>query len=424
MTDRSHNFLRIAATVAFSLLCLLSFPAQAETRFSLPVLSFQGQEYVSLTELAGNLDLGVEKTPGVSLFTLSVEGNQVRLGDDVARVLVGEEWVFLSVSPRGVGEDLWLALDDMELLLRSSLTDTELEFSRTRGEEGVEWIVVIQDTAVPLEVEATPPTPAPGLPPSPPRPVVGPNFTIIIDAGHGGEDPGVLSQRTWTEKQVCLDIAMNLREVLLRRLGCQVKLTRKGDYAMSLDDRIAFANQGKQGTAADLFLSLHANASLDPQMTGFACYAATPVPTEHFDTEDVPFAGSVTVPGQGSFNPKAINELSRQLYERTFPEISPEVNGIEMFRIELLQNRHIGRSDRLRRTIVSNVQKRAGVSVLNIGEGPLRILRCVSMPAVLIELGFLTNVIEAQNLASKEYQAALAEAIAEGVVDFLSTTGI
>ncbi len=419
MVNHSHRRIIAAGIVFCGLLLCLSFPVAAQTTFSVPLFSLEGREFVSLGDIASKLGIPLEKTPGVGLFSFSLGGKENRLGDAVPRVLVGEDWLFLSTAPRGFGEDLWLIREDMELLLRTGLAESEPRFSQVRGEEGPEWVVVLQDTAFPLAEEETPtrvdlPPPEPLL-----RPNVDSDFTIIIDAGHGGDDPGVVSERSWTEKQVTLDVAMALRRILLDRLLCQVKLTRKGDYAVSLEHRVAFANQGKQGACADILISLHANAAFDSQITGFACYVATPVSTESLSPEDTPLAGTVFIPGQGSWDSDSLNELSRELYALTFPEIPSNVSGTDMFRLELLQNPHIERSDRLRKAIVSSVQARTQVRVLNIGAGPLRILRSVSMPAVLIELGFLTNPLEAQNLVSGDYQTRLAEAIAEGIISFL-----
>src|SRR5205085_9461788 len=118
---------------------------------------------------------------------------------------------------------------------------------------------------------APPSVPAPAAPPDltgalPTSPI----RTIAIDAGHGGDDPGVVGPGGAKEKDVTLAVARRLKTAVETRLGVRVLLTRDDDRNVPIDERAATANHNK----ADIFLSLHANASLRPGTTGGTIFYA------------------------------------------------------------------------------------------------------------------------------------------------------
>jgi N-acetylmuramoyl-L-alanine amidase len=92
---------------------------------------------------------------------------------------------------------------------------------------------------------------------------------VCLDPGHGGADYGAVGNKL-SEKEVCLNIARHIRKHLLRYDGLQVTMTRSMDVTTSTEERIQWANQ----CGADLFLSIHTNASLDPKASGFASYVS------------------------------------------------------------------------------------------------------------------------------------------------------
>src|SRR5205814_6896547 len=126
-------------------------------------------------------------------------------------------------------------------------------------------------SAAPTEAPA--PTPPPAPPPVPPD-LTGtsvpssPIRTMAIDAGHGGDDQGVVGGRGTKEKDLTLAVARRLKTAIETRLGIRVLLTRDDDRNVPIDERTATANHNK----ADLFVSLHANASLRPRTTGAAIF--------------------------------------------------------------------------------------------------------------------------------------------------------
>src|SRR4029077_7780593 len=129
-----------------------------------------------------------------------------------------------------------------------------------------------QDTnATPVAPQATPP-PAVPVPGEPVPPLLGGRTanlqTMVIDAGHGGEDAGVHGAKGALEKQITLEVARRLKTLVETQLGVRVVMTRDDDRAITPDERDAVANNSK----ADLFLSIHANGALSPAVTGAEVY--------------------------------------------------------------------------------------------------------------------------------------------------------
>jgi len=230
--------------------------------------------------------------------------------------------------------------------------------------------------------------PAPGsdLPPSlgPPESTI---RTIALDPGHGGDDAGVVTASGTKEKDLTLAIARRIKAAIEARLGMRVLLTRDDDRDLSLEDRTAVANNNK----ADLFVSLHANASLRPEVTGASIYYAA------FESTAVAgaFAGVERVP--------------------TF---SGALRDIELVAWDLAQTHHLDRSMAFAAILEERLRERVVLSARPIDRAPLAVLESANMPAVLIEMGFLTNADQEKQLAASEWQNALVQAVTEAIISF------
>ena len=240
-------------------------------------------------------------------------------------------------------------------------------------------------------------------PPPPPPPPVGelPIFgqptatirTIVIDAGHGGEDEGTKGVNGTIEKDVTLAVARRLRSALENRLGVRVLLTREDDRSVPLDERTAAANNNK----ADLFLSLHANGSFRPETSGASIYVAAFTDSDRSAAALAP--ARVPIFGGGS-------------------------RDIELVPWDLAQIRHVDQSAELARIVQRELENRVPLGARPIEQAPFRVLESANMPAALIEMGYLTNADQEKQLAGAEFQAAFVQAVADAVArfrDFLST---
>lgn len=233
---------------------------------------------------------------------------------------------------------------------------------------------------------ATPP-PAPDLPPAFGTPAV-PLRTITIDPGHGGEDEGAKGTNGAKEKDIALTVARRVRAALEARLGVRVLLTRDDDRNVAMDDRTALANNNK----ADLFVSLHANASVRKSVSGAAIYVAA------FDK------GAAESAGVGA--PERI------------PAFGGGLRDIEMVPWDLAQIRHLDKSSTFASLLEQQFRDRVPLSAHAIDQAALRVLESANMPAVLIELGYLTNPEQEKLLTSDAFQNAFVSAFADAVVRF------
>ena len=214
---------------------------------------------------------------------------------------------------------------------------------------------------------------------------------IVIDPGHGGKDPGASGYRGYKEKDVVLSIASYVRDYLKKR-GYDVLMTRSGDYFISLRRRTRFANQKK----ADLFISIHANASKNKRAKGVETYFLSPTRSKR---------AKRVAAMENRADIDDMNYYAKQSF------------------LSFLNNHKIIASNKLaidlQQGMLLELRKHyRGVVDGGVREGPFWVLVGAQMPAVLIEVGFITNPSEGRRLGSKRYQRRLAKGIADGVVRY------
>jgi N-acetylmuramoyl-L-alanine amidase len=258
-----------------------------------------------------------------------------------------------------------------------------------------------------VDLQAQTETPPPGAqptPPSPPPPETPPLLdlptpgglrAIVIDAGHGGDDTGAKGAQGTLEKTVTLSVARRLKAALEARLGVRVLLTRDADQMVAPDQRAALANNNK----ADLFISLHANASLRPGLAGAEVF--------YLNLEGYGDRGQRASGGGGPGRARRGGGAPR----------------IEITPWEMAQARYIDQSAAFAQSIETALRERVPMSARALQQAPFRVLVGANMPAVLVELGFLTNAQQERQLASDEHQNVLVQALVEGIVRYRATSG-
>ena len=212
--------------------------------------------------------------------------------------------------------------------------------------------------------------------------------TIVLDPGHGGDDHGAVGPSGVLEKQVTLQVAERLQRAIESRLGLRVVMTRNDDRMVRLDERAAIANNNK----ADLFISLHANA------------APTALPAG----AGVSYLGLDDASG-----------TSRESSDnRSVSVLGGGLRNIEAVSWEMAQISHIDQSAMF--AAIVDAQLRTVVDVRPSGSqaAPFRVLIGANMPAVLVELGFLSNPNEEQKLTSASFQETLVRALFQSIVGF------
>lgn len=212
--------------------------------------------------------------------------------------------------------------------------------------------------------------------------------TIVVDAGHGGRDPGAIGPGGTYEKDVTLALAKKLAKELRSTLGCEVILTRDRDVYLPLEERTAIANK----VGADLFLSLHANANKSSRPYGIETYYLN-------------FSN---------------NDKAAALAARENGTSLKEVSDLELILFDLMANSKINESSRLaaeiQRNLVSGLSLNYGhIKDMGVRQGPFYVLLGATMPSVLIETAFISNPREEKRLINGTYQDRTSKAIAKAV---------
>jgi len=214
---------------------------------------------------------------------------------------------------------------------------------------------------------------------------------IVVDAGHGGSETGATGPAGLLEKDVTLDVAKRLQAGLSRKLGVKVILTRDDDRQVPLDERTAIANHER----ADLFLSIHVNASWAREARGAETYFLSLQAT---DDES-----------------RAIAALENNSLGVETP---PASSGVGLVLWDLAQSQYLAESSQLAETIQQNLNEALRIESRGIKQAPFRVLMGATMPAVLVEIGFITNPEEENRLQDGAYRDRIAGAIIESVAAF------
>lgn len=238
--------------------------------------------------------------------------------------------------------------------------------------------------ATPEEVESTHPTPDPGR-----------IRTIVIDAGHGGKDPGAIGPNGLKEKDVALEIAKRLKVKLEGKMNCKVLLTRTTDRFLELDERTMFANS----VNADLFISVHLNASLNRSARGVETYFLSPARSK----DELATAARENMMALGSQD-EVENDLAYIMSDLTSTQ---KVNDSAVL------------AGSVQHSVTAGLQ-RANLPVKDKGvkQAMFYVLWRASMPSVLVETGFISNREDERRFRSPAYLDSVADSIAGGLASY------
>jgi N-acetylmuramoyl-L-alanine amidase len=242
---------------------------------------------------------------------------------------------------------------------------------------------VLVDDPAPDPAESPAPAPRPG------------GWTIVLDAGHGGHDPGSIGPRGVREKDVTMAVVRQLAERLGREKGVRVVLTRDGDEFVALGERTRIANREK----ADLFVSIHANSAENRTAEGFETYFLSAAKTE--DARRV-----------------ARMENSAVRYEN--PSIDPESLGELNFILwDLAQNEYLRESSTLAESVQEEINRRLALRSRGVKQAGFFVLNGAFMPAILFEMAFISNPREESLLDDPSFQSRIAEGLSESLLAHL-----
>ncbi len=322
------------------------------------VVDLQGMTKI-VVQLSGTTEYTIEREPGFFL---------IRLASPISRA-----------PDQTIENPLVSRIQYAERTIRIGLKTNEVTADAYRLESPFRIVLDLRAGTAPRLPEITTPSPAfdpPGI------------RTIVIDPGHGGKEVGAVGPGGLMEKNATLTISRKLAAALERRLGTRVVLTRTGDELVSLDERTAIANQYK----ADLFLSIHLNASLIQGAHGSETYF---------------------------LSLEASDDLSRQAAERenaSSPSARPSGSSdLRLILWDLAQQEYLKESSRLAEVIQTEMNGATGVQSRGVKQAPFKVLVGATMPAALLELGFISNPQEEARIQDAAFQDAIVSAIATAV---------
>jgi N-acetylmuramoyl-L-alanine amidase len=212
---------------------------------------------------------------------------------------------------------------------------------------------------------------------------------IIVDAGHGGKDPGAISRTGILEKDVTLDIAQRLSS-LLKSEGLEVSMTRSNDTFIPLEKRVDITND----SSADLFISIHANANRARSLKGFEVYYITS------EISDLARAVSSAKNSHLNLDNACLSQPSSSLKAALW---------------DMAYTYSRAESVELSRSICRAIPGDLNTKVLGVKSANFCVLRGAAIPAVLVEVGFLSNPQEANLLRQSSYRQQIAQGLLNGI---------
>ena len=218
---------------------------------------------------------------------------------------------------------------------------------------------------------------------------------IIIDAGHGGKDPGAVGYRGTKEKDIALDVAKRLEKKLSKNMKVKIVMTRDEDIFLRLSERTKIANENN----GSLFISIHTNAAEDRRASGFETFLI----------------------GQNK-NEAAVRVAAREnavleLEGSTGKKLTDE----DLIKATIAQSAFASKSELFASLVQKEIKKRVQSKDRGVKQAGFYVLMGASMPNVLVELGFISNPSEEKKLRSPQYRDQLATAIYRAVEQYQKT---
>jgi len=216
---------------------------------------------------------------------------------------------------------------------------------------------------------------------------------IVVDPGHGGRDPGAVGRTGLYEKTVTLDIAKRVAELLRSKLRVKVILTRTEDEFVSLADRAKVANENK----ADLFVSIHCNASVKRESGGTETYFLSVAKTDWA---------------------RAVEARENAVIEFELPEAAGDTASLDYILWDMAQNEFLNESSELAELVQKELTSRFTIEDRGLNQAGFYVLKGCYMPAILVELAFISNKKEEELLKKDSFRKKAAQGIYEGIRSF------
>jgi N-acetylmuramoyl-L-alanine amidase len=225
----------------------------------------------------------------------------------------------------------------------------------------------------------------------------GPLQVIVLDAGHGGHDPGATGPGGLMEKDLVLDVTRRVARLIEERLDIKVLLSRDGDHFVPLKDRTSFANRER----ADLFVSIHANAHALASQEGVETYFLSSEATDIAARQTAALENSVV-----------------QLEKPTNGKGGGRPDVLKAILWDLMQSEFLVESSGLAEVVQDAMTRSLRIPNRGVKQAGFYVLGGAAMPAILIEIGFVTNPREERRLRDSKYRDDIARAILSGIAEY------
>jgi N-acetylmuramoyl-L-alanine amidase len=217
---------------------------------------------------------------------------------------------------------------------------------------------------------------------------------VVIDPGHGGKDTGTIGPNGLAEKDLVLDVALRLGKLITQKLGAEVVYTRQNDTFIPLEERTAMANHQK----ADLFISVHANASSEPSVTG--------VETYYFNLNSDK-KGLALAMRENAASGASISDLNDLLHRA-------------VLQTKLEESREF--AEKVQQSLCANsIKMNAQARNRGVRQAPFVVLIGATMPSILAEVGFVSNPRDEKLMKRGEQRQKIADALFKGVTQYAAS---
>ncbi len=218
--------------------------------------------------------------------------------------------------------------------------------------------------------------------------------TICLDPGHGGSDFGAVGRSNLMEKHITLNLARKLKGLIESKLGLHVVMTRESDEEVSLNSRVAKANNQK----AQIFISIHVNSSFRKAASGPETYYV-----------------SLKATDQDAF---LLSQKENSAFQEEVDKLASD-DELKMILWDMAQNEYIKESAQLAEYIQSELNILMLTRNRGVKQAPFRVLMRAAMPAILVEIAFVSNFAEEKNLKDDAFLGKVAAALYTGISKYI-----
>ena len=343
------------------------------------IKTIQNNQFFSVNDLAKITNSKKFINDQTEKIIFYVDNKKIKVTNDIAFILIEDSLYQLSSKVIKIKNDYYLPIDSFFNIINNLSKDFSAALTSQRISFSTKKITVTPNKKVDLSNEKQ----------------KWEFKTIVIDAGHGGKDPGAVGYRGTKEKDIALDVAKRLEKKLSKNLNVKIVMTRDEDIFLRLSERTKIANENN----GSLFISIHTNAAEDRRASGFETFLIGP-----------------------NKNEAAVRVAARENAVLELEGISGQkLTNEDLIKATIAQSAFASKSEQFASMVQGEIKKRVQSKDRGVKQAGFYVLMGASMPNVLVELGFISNPSEEKKLRSPQYRDQLATAIYRAVEQYQKT---